>query len=103
MQAQVDAASHRAAHPEIPVTADEKTQANGDDDAGVAAATSDIQRLQAEKAELAKSEGQLKQTAAKVIGNVPAENIAIMRKYGDEYKAELARAQGGGATTQAGG
>jgi hypothetical protein len=103
VQAQVDAAAHRATHPEIPVTADEKAQANGDDDAGVAAAAADIQRLQAGKAELAKSEGQLKQTAAKVTGNVPAENIAIMRKYGDEYKAELARAQGGGATTQAGG
>jgi hypothetical protein len=99
-QALADAAGHRADHPEIPVTADDKAQAKADNDAGAASAQADIKQLQQEKVELALSESRLKQTAANVTGSVPPENIAIMRKYGEQYKGELSRSQQLGAATQ---
>jgi hypothetical protein len=102
-KAKADAAAQRVQHPEIPVTADDKAQAKSDDDAGVAAAQGDVKQLEQEKAEVAKSEADLNQTATKITGGVPPENVTIMRKYAVEYKAQLARSQGGGATTQAGG
>jgi hypothetical protein len=100
-QARADAAGQRAEHPEIPVTADDKSQAKADDDAGVSAALADIKMLNQQKAELAKSQQQLQQTASNVTANIPPQNIAIMRKFAEQYKDQLTRSQQLGATTQA--
>jgi hypothetical protein len=99
-QARADAAGQRAAHPEIPVTDDEKAAALSDNDAGIAAAVKSGSALELEKAQLAESQKKLTVTAKGMTKDVPPENIAIMRKYADQYKEQSALAQTVGATTQ---
>jgi len=99
-QARADAAAQRAAHPEIPVTDDDKAAAKSDNDAGIAAAMKSISAIDSEKAQLAQSRKKLIETAKAMIKAIPPENIAIMRKYADQYKEQSALARKVGATTQ---
>ena len=99
-QARADAAGQRAAHPEIPVTDDDKAAAKSDNDAGIAAAMKSIGAIEQEKSRLAESRKKLAETAKGVTRDVPPENIAIMRKYADQYREQSALAQKVGVTTQ---
>jgi len=99
-QARAEAAGQRAAHPEIPVTEDEKAAAKSDNDAGIAAAMKAISGIQLERAKLAQTRKKLTETARGMIKNVPQENIAIMRKYAEQYREQSALARKVGATTQ---
>jgi colicin import membrane protein len=99
-QARAEAAGLRAEHPEIPITDDDKAAAKSDNDAGIAAATKSITALQMEKSQLAQSQKNLMQTAKAMTKDVPAENIAIMRKYADQYREQSALARQVSVTTQ---
>ncbi|MGD0390247.1 MAG: hypothetical protein ABSC42_14975 [Tepidisphaeraceae bacterium] len=99
-QARADAAGQRAEHPEIPVTDDDKAAAKSDNDAGIAAAVKSISTLELEKSQLAASRRKLTKAADGMTKDVPPENIAIMRKYADQYKEQSALALKMGVTTQ---
>ena len=101
-QARADAAAQRAAHPEIPVTDEEKSAARSDNDAGIAAATKSIGAVEAEKAQLAESRKKLAETAKDMTKDVPPENMAIIRKYAEQYKELSARGRELEATTRPG-
>ncbi|MGD0140616.1 MAG: hypothetical protein ABSD28_17245 [Tepidisphaeraceae bacterium] len=99
-QSRADAAGQRGAHPEIPITDDEKAAAKSDNDAGIAAAMKAISGIEQEKAQLAQSRRRLAETTKGMTKAIPPENIAIMRKYADQYKEQSALARKVGATTQ---
>ena len=99
-QARADAADQRAAHPEIPITDDDKAAAKSDDDAGIAAATKAISAIALQRSQWAEARKKLAQTAKRMTKDVPPGNIAIMRKYADQYREQAARARKAGLTTQ---
>ncbi|MGD0461097.1 MAG: hypothetical protein ABSB74_01285 [Tepidisphaeraceae bacterium] len=98
--ARASAAAQKAAHPEAPVTDDEKASVKADNDAAVAAAQGDIAECQQRSVQLAATLQQLKDSARQMSQDVPEENMAIMRKYAERYHDQLTNALGGGAATQ---
>jgi hypothetical protein len=99
-QARADAASRRAEHPEIPITDDEKSQALADDDIGILDATKDVAGFTEQKLALQKERQNVVDTAKQLTQGAPAENIALMKKYADRYKAQIESASRLGSTTQ---
>ncbi len=97
-QAQADAAGQRAAHPEVPITDDEKNQAKSDNDAAILAARNAINATNPQKQRISAEEANLEKTSKLVTKGVPAENIVLLRKYEDQYKQLFPVAAG---TTQA--
>jgi hypothetical protein len=95
-----EVAAHKAAHPEVPASADEKASVKADNDAAIATAQSDIAECQQQSVQLAAASQQLKNSARQMSENIPEENIVNMRKYADRYHDQLAHAFGNGATTQ---
>lgn len=96
-QAQVDAAAQREAHPEIPVTDDEKSQAKSDNDAAILVAKNTISAANQQKQRISTEQANLEKTSKAMTKGVPPENIALLRKYEDQYKQQFAEAAG---TTQ---
>ncbi|MGD0541928.1 MAG: hypothetical protein ABSB33_10455 [Tepidisphaeraceae bacterium] len=99
-EARAGAAARKAAHPEVPVTDDEKASVKADNDAAVTAAQSDIADCQQRSVQLAAAARQLKASARQMSQDVPEENMAIMRKYSERYHDQLSNALGSGAATQ---
>ncbi len=97
-QTRADAAAQKAAHPESPVSDDEKASVKSDNDAGIAQAQADIDACNQAKLQLATAVEQLKHSEEETSKSVPAENIALLRKYSDQYKQMLEHAAGGGQT-----
>ena len=93
-QALADAAAQRAMHPEIPVTDDDKNRAKDENDAAILVAQNTVSAASLEKKRIAAEEADLEKTAKTMIKGVPPENIALMRKYGDQYKLQFAEAAG---------
>jgi len=93
-QAQADAAAQRAEHPEIPVTQDDKDAAKADIDSAIARIESELGALNTEKQKILNEEANLEKTAKAMTKGVPAENIALLRKYGDQYQEQIAEAAG---------
>lgn len=91
-QALADAAAQRAAHPEIPVTDDQKSQAKSDNDAAVALHTNELKELNQAAQKIAAERTLLAQTAAQITKGVPPENIAMMRKYAQQYLDQYSQA-----------
>lgn len=93
-QTRADAAAQRAAHPEIPSTDDEKNQAKADNDAAILVAKNTISEGNQQKQRIAAEQANLEKTAKTMTKGVPPENIALLRKYEDQYKAQFAEAAG---------
>jgi hypothetical protein len=98
-QTLADAAAQQAAHPEIPVTDDEKNLARSDNDAAILLARNTINAGNQRKAEVAADQAGLEETAKAITKGVPAGNIALLRGYGGEYKKIIA--EGAGTTREA--
>jgi hypothetical protein len=96
-QAQADAAAQRAAHPEIPFTDDEKNQAKSDNDAAILVAKNTISAANLQKQRISAEQANLEKTGKAMTKGIPPENIALLRKYEDQYKQQFAEAVG---TTQ---
>jgi hypothetical protein len=88
-QAQADAAAQRAAHPEIPITDDDKAKATADIDNAIAAAKSTLAADAAQKQQLAKQQADVDKTTSTLTHGVPLSNIDLIRKYSDEYKQQI--------------
>lgn len=88
-QARADAAGQHAAHPEIPLTDDEKSQAKSDNDAAIKSAKSEIAATRQRLAVIAKEQADLEKTTRAMTRDVPAENIQIMRAYADQYQQQV--------------
>jgi hypothetical protein len=97
-QTRADAAGQRAAHPEIPVTDEQKSQVKSDNDAAIKSAQSAISAAKERLAKIAKGQADLQKTAQTITKGVPPENIELMRQYADQYRALLADARGTAAT-----
>ena len=93
-QAQADAAAQRAAHPEIPVTDDEKSRAKDENDAAIQSARNAITAGNQEKQRIAAEEASLEKTAKATTKGVPPENIGLLRKYADQYRQQFEQAAG---------
>ena len=93
-------ATLKAAHPEVPGNDDEKASVKADNDAAIAAAQSDIAECQQQSVQIAAVLQQLKTGVQQMSKDIPEENIAIMRKYADQYHDQLTHAFGNGAATQ---
>jgi hypothetical protein len=99
-QARADAAGQKAAHPEIPITDDDKASVASDNQAGINSAQSDITDAQQQKQILAATQQQIKTTADQLTRNIPPENMDLMRKYSDQYKVLFTQSATGPAATQ---
>jgi len=88
-QGRADAAAQRAAHPEIPVTDDDKSKATADNDNAIAAARAAIASATEQKQKLAAQQADLEKTSGAMTRNVPPENIDLLRKYSAQYKQQL--------------
>ena len=93
-QALADAAAHREAHPEIPFTDDEKNRASDENDAAILLAQNEIKAANQQKQRIAAEEATLEKTAGTMAKNVPQQNIALLRKYEDQYQRQFAEASG---------
>jgi hypothetical protein len=93
-QARADAAAQGAAHPEIPVTDDEKNQAKSDNDAAILVAKNTISAGNKQKQRISVEQADMEKTAKATTKGVPPENIALLRKYGNQYKQQFAEAAG---------
>jgi hypothetical protein len=85
-QAKADAAAARLAHPEVPVTDDDKAAAKADDLAGITAAQTDIDTAAKNAAAIETAENKIQSMQSQIYKDVPPENIALMRKHYAEYK-----------------
>jgi hypothetical protein len=99
-EARAKAAAQKLAHPEVPITDDDKASVKAEDDAAIATAQSDIAECQRQSAQITAASRQLKISSQQMTKDIPEENIAIMRKYADRYHDQLANAFSGGAATQ---
>jgi hypothetical protein len=93
-QGQADGAAQRVAHPEIPFTDDEKNQARSDNDAAILVAKNTISAANQQKQRIAAEQASLEKTAKSMTKGIPPENIAMLRKYEDQYKQQFAEAAG---------
>jgi len=84
-QTRADAAAKRVAHPEIPVTDDEKTAVAADNDAGIAQAQADIAQARDAKDSLVKQQLQLAAPSKDPSKDIPAENLQLLQKHVEEY------------------
>lgn len=85
-QARADAAAKRAAHPEIPVTDDEKAAVAADNDAGIAQAQTDMDQARQNKDQLAQAQRQLSMPATDPAKDIPPENIQLLKKHADDFR-----------------
>jgi hypothetical protein len=100
-QAKASAAGKRAEHPDIPVSDDEKAAMKSENDAAIAKSQAEINAIEKASTQMKSTEAQLKKTADDYAKTAPPENVAIMRKYADEYKKMFERQARGGATQPA--
>jgi hypothetical protein len=89
----------RADHPEIPVDDDQKTAAKTDNDAGIVQAQRDIDGCSQARTALTAALAEVEKSATETGKEAPPENLALIRKYSDQYKQVFERAYGGAATT----
>lgn len=88
----------RADHPEIPVDDEQKAAARADNVAGVAQAQSDIDGCKQASTALAAAMAEIEKSASETNKEAPPENLALLRKYSDQYKQVFERAYGGTTT-----
>ena len=98
--AKAQAAANVAAHPDLPVTDDDKASVKAANDAAIAQAQSDIVQCQQSKEQLALVEAQLKKNLDEMLKQSPTQNVALMRKHLDDYKKMFDRSARGGAASQ---
>jgi hypothetical protein len=84
--AKAASAEHAAAHPEIPLTEDDRAAVKSENDLAITIAQQDIKDCDKELTQIAASEQQMQATSARLDKNVPAENVAIIEKYADQYE-----------------
>ncbi len=99
-QQRATVAGNKSAHPEIPITDDEKAAVKADNDAGLAQAQQDIADCQKADEQLKQVQIQMDQSAAEMKKNAPPENVELVTKHKDEVKQIWERMLSGGATTQ---
>jgi len=94
------AAGERADDPEMPGTDEQKAAAKADDQAGIAQAQHDIDGCNQAKEALAKAMVEIEKSATDLNKDAPPQNVALIRKYSDQYKQIFERAFGANATTR---
>ena len=99
-QARATIAAQQAAHPEVPITDDEKATVKSDNDAAIAAVKTDIAECQLQSAQMGAESQQLKISAEQMNKDIPEGNLDLMRKYADRYHDQLTSAFSAGSTTQ---
>jgi hypothetical protein len=99
-QARAAVAARKAAHPEIPLTDDDKASVKSENDAAIASAKNDIAECRHQADQIAAASQQLKISSEQMTKDMPQENVDIMRKYADRYHDQLADAFTGNAATQ---
>jgi hypothetical protein len=99
-QARATVAGLKAAHPETPITQDDKATVKSDNDAAIATAQADITECRQQSTQMAAESQQLKISAQQMNNDTPQENLDLMREYADRYHDQLTSAFSAGSTTQ---
>jgi hypothetical protein len=89
-----------AEHPEVPQGDDDKASVKADDQAAIAQADADIADCKQTDQNIALVEGQLQQSKDQMEKDIPPQNVELMTKYLEQYKALFQRSLSGGASTQ---
>ena len=91
-QARADAAAKRVAHPETPVTDDEKAAVDADNDAGIAQAQTEVNQARQNKEQLVQAQLQLASPATDPGKDIPAANLQLLKQHAEEFEKLYNRA-----------